>query len=189
MFGIWDSLSGIRNYLLDPLNLVNMISRAACALAGFGAGAYVASTATASADGFLGFGGSSSSPKKSIVSTSNAPNAIGPYSQAVKAGDFLFVSGCIGFCPETNTLVKGGVRAETEQALQNLSAILKEGGSDVSEVCKTTVLLNDMKDYKAVNEVYAKYFMEGKPARAAFACRELPGGASVEIDATAICKR
>ena len=119
---------------------------------GLGVGLFAANQiALVSNDGFFGLGGLEVT--KAIVATKDAPNALGPYSQAVKAGDFLFVSGCIGFDPATNTLVKGGVKVETEQALKNMSAILREGGSDVTQVCKTTVLLNNIKDYKAVNEV------------------------------------
>ena len=162
-----------------------MLASSARVFAGFVVGAGVGSQLTnVSTEGFFG-----SSPKKIIIATPNAPNAIGPYSQAVKAGDTLYVSGCIGLNPTDQKLVSGGIRSETEQALQNMSAILKEGGSDCSMVVKTTVLLNDMADYGAVNEVYKKYFNEGKPARAAFAVRELPGKASVEIDAVAICKK
>jgi len=119
-----------------------------------------------------------------LVSTPNAPSAIGPYSQGVKANGFLFVSGCIGFEPSTNKMRPGGVVEQTEQALANMVAIIEAGDCKVENVVKATVLLADMKDYAAVNGVYEKVFGEGKPARAAFAVKGLPAGALVEIDAT-----
>jgi 2-iminobutanoate/2-iminopropanoate deaminase len=127
------------------------------------------------------------SSKKLIVSTKNAPGAIGPYSQGVKAGNLLFVSGCIGLTPESGKMIEGGVIEQTRQSLNNMKAILQAGGSTPEDVVKTTVLLSDMKDYAAVNEIYKEVFNEGKPARAAFAVKGLPAGALVEIDAVAIC--
>ena len=113
----------------------------------------------------------------------------GPYSQAIKGGGFLFVSGCIGLDPSTGQLVPGGVVPQASQSLQNLVAILQAGGSSPSGVVKTTVLLSDMKDYAAVNEIYKDTFRDKPyPARAAFACKELPAGALVEIEAVALLK-
>lgn len=127
------------------------------------------------------------SPKKTIISTLDAPQAIGPYSQAVLSPDkkTLYISGCIGLSPKDQKMVEGGVKEQTFQALSNLVAILSAAGGTVPQVVKTTVLVADIKDYKAVNEVYDKTFKDSKPARAAFAVRDLPAGALVEIEAIA----
>ena len=124
--------------------------------------------------------------KKTIIATAFAPNAIGPYSQAIKANGFLFVSGCIGLDPETGKMVPGGVKEQTAQVLKNLTEIVKAGDCEIKDVVKTTVLLTDMKDYGVVNTIYSDTFMEGKPARAAFAVKGLPAGALVEIDAVVV---
>ncbi len=131
----------------------------------------------------------SASPRgtKEVISSMNAPAAIGPYSHAIKANGFLFVSGSIGIDPKTSKLVPGSVAEQTEQALKNLVAIIEDADCKVSNVVKTTVLLNDMADYALVNGIYAKTFSEAKPARAAFACKGLPAGALVEIEAIVAC--
>lgn len=119
------------------------------------------------------------------INTPNAPKAIGPYSQAVKAANgMLFVSGQIPVNPATGETPKD-IKAQTEQALKNVGAILKEAGYDYSDVVKTTCLLNSMDDFAAMNEVYAQYFKEPYPARAAFAVVKLPKGVLVEIEAIA----
>lgn len=122
------------------------------------------------------------------VSTKEAPGAIGPYSQGVIAGGFLFVSGQVGLDPHTGALVSGGIAAEAEQAISNLEAILKAAGGTLEDIVKTTVLLDDMDDFKAVNEVYARRFGDNRPARAAFAVEKLPLGSLVEIEAVAVLK-
>ena len=101
-----------------------------------------------------------------VIHTENAPAAIGPYSQAVKAGNLLFVSGQVPFVPETMEIVEGDVKAQTAQSLKNLQAILKEAGADFSNVVKTTVFIKDMNEFAQINELYAEYFGENKPARA-----------------------
>lgn len=117
------------------------------------------------------------------ISTDKAPAAIGPYSQAIKAGDFLFVSGQIPIDPETGDFVPGGIKEQAHQVFKNLKAILSSQGLDFSNAVKTTVLLNSIDDFAAVNEVYAQYFSsEPLPARAAFAVDKLPKGALVEIE-------
>ena len=118
------------------------------------------------------------------VSTGEAPAAIGPYSQAVAAGNFVFTSGQIPIVPETGELAAGGIAGQAEQAVRNVGAILKAAGSDFDRVVKTTCFLSDMKDFAAFNAVYAKYFT-GKPARSCVAVRELPKGALVEVEAVA----
>lgn len=117
------------------------------------------------------------------IKTENAPAAIGPYSQATLMHPFVFVSGQLPIDPATGKFPEGGVKEQTRQSLKNLFAILNEAGP--CEVLKTTVLLADMKDFAAMNEVYAEFFMEPYPARCAFAVKDLPKGALVEIECIA----
>ena len=119
-----------------------------------------------------------------IISSSNAPAAIGPYSQALKTGNLLFTSGQLGMVPATGELAEGGIQAQAEQAIQNLGAILAQAGTSFEKVVKTTCFLADMGDFAAFNEVYAKYFT-GKPARSCFAVKALPKGGLCEIEAIA----
>lgn len=121
-----------------------------------------------------------------IVSTDKAPGAIGPYSQAVKAGNMVFCSGQIPIDPSTGEFVPGGVVEQAEQVLKNLTAVLEAAGSGLDMVVKTTVFLADMGDFAAMNEVYARYFGESKPARATVQAARLPKDALVEIDCIAI---
>ena len=120
------------------------------------------------------------------VQTEHAPAAIGPYSQAIKAGGFVFVSGQIPIDPQTGEFVSGGVAEQTERVLKNLSAILEASGSSLGQVVKTTVFLADMKDFGAMNEVYARFFTADPPARATVAAAGLPRDARVEIEAVAL---
>ena len=123
------------------------------------------------------------------IHTDHAPKAIGPYSQAVKAGDFLFVSGQIPADPQTGEIVAGGVVEQANRVFQSMGAILKEAGADFDKVVKTTVLLKSMDDFGAVNEVYAKYFNgEILPARAAFQVAKLPKDVMIEVEAIAYLK-
>ena len=121
-----------------------------------------------------------------VIHTENAPAAIGPYSQAVKAGNLLFVSGQVPFVPETMEIVEGDVKAQTAQSLKNLQAILKEAGADFSNVVKTTVFIKDMNEFAQINEVYAEYFGENKPARACVEVARLPKDVKVEIELRAV---
>lgn len=123
---------------------------------------------------------------KKIISTEKAPAAIGPYSQAVEANGTLYISGQVPLIPDTMKVVKGGITEQTEQVMHNIGAILKEAGYTFSDVVKSTCLLHDMADFKAMNEVYAKFYSENPPARAAFAVKELPLGVLVEIETIAI---
>jgi 2-iminobutanoate/2-iminopropanoate deaminase len=123
---------------------------------------------------------------KQIISTENAPGAIGPYSQAVKAGNMVFCSGQIPIDPQTGEFVSNEIGEQTEQVLKNLSAVLEAAGSDLNNVVKTTVFLIDMNDFAAMNEVYAKYFSENKPARATVQAARLPRDARVEIECIAL---
>jgi 2-iminobutanoate/2-iminopropanoate deaminase len=119
---------------------------------------------------------------KHIVQTDSAPKAIGPYSQAIKAGGFLFVSGQIPINPETGQFVPGGITEQTEQVLKNISAILESGGSGIDRVVKATVFLADINDFEAMNQVYGRYFSSNPPARATVEVARLPRDARVEID-------
>ncbi|KDR94086.1 2-iminobutanoate/2-iminopropanoate deaminase [Peptoclostridium litorale DSM 5388] len=123
--------------------------------------------------------------KKEIISTSKAPAAVGPYSQAVKAGNMLFVSGQIPFIPETMELVSEDVKEQTARSLENVKAILEEAGSSFADVIKATVFIKDMNDFGKINEVYAEYFGENKPARACVEVARLPKDVKVEIEVIA----
>jgi 2-iminobutanoate/2-iminopropanoate deaminase len=120
------------------------------------------------------------------VKTDNAPSAIGPYSQAIKAGGFVFASGQIAIDPRTGEFISGGVAEQTEQVMKNLSALLEASGSSLEHVVKTTVFLADMKDFPVMNEVYGRFFTSAPPARATVAAAGLPRDARVEIEAVAL---
>ena len=122
---------------------------------------------------------------RKTVSTGEAPAAIGPYSQAVSSGGFLFCSGQIPLDPATGKMVEGGIEAQTERVLKNLEAVLSAGGSTLASVVKTTVYLADLADFPAMNAVYGKFFGQAPPARATVQVAKLPAGARVEIDAVA----
>jgi 2-iminobutanoate/2-iminopropanoate deaminase len=123
---------------------------------------------------------------RQVVATDNAPRAIGPYSQAIKANGFIFVSGQIALDPGTQQLIQGDVAAQAERVLQNLSAILTAAGSSLAQVVKTTVFLKSMSDFAAMNEVYARYFGDAPPARSTVAAAGLPRDVLVEIDIIAL---
>ena len=123
---------------------------------------------------------------KQIVQTEHAPKAIGPYSQAVVAGGFVFASGQIPIDPQTGEFVAGGTAEQTEQVLRNLSEVLAAAGSSFAQVVKTTVYLADMNDFAAMNEVYGRYFATEPPARATVQAARLPRDARVEIDVIAM---
>jgi 2-iminobutanoate/2-iminopropanoate deaminase len=123
---------------------------------------------------------------KQIIATDRAPKAIGPYSQAVRAGNLVFASGQIPIDPETGEFVPGGIAEQTEQVLRNLTAVFEAGGLSLSQVIKTTVFLADMNDFTAMNEVYGRFFAEQPPARATVQAARLPRDAKVEIEAIAV---
>ena len=116
------------------------------------------------------------------ISTNNAPAAIGPYSQAIEANGFIYCSGQLPIDPATGAFPEGGIKEQTRQSILNAQAILKEAGADLCNVVKTTVLLADIVDFAAMNEVYASFFNAPYPGRSAFAVRDLPKGALVEIE-------
>ena len=123
---------------------------------------------------------------KETISTENAPGAIGPYSQAVKVGNLIFCSGQIPINPQTGEFVSEDVAEQTRQVLKNLSAVLEAAQTSLNNVVKTTVFLADMNDFAAMNEVYAEFFSENKPARATVQAARLPRDARVEIECIAV---
>jgi len=122
---------------------------------------------------------------KKIINSTNAPKAIGPYSQAVEANGLLFISGQLPIDPATSKFVEGGIKEQTEQVLKNIEAILTEAGYSFDNVIKSTCLLSDMSDFADMNEVYARFYTKDCPARAAYAVKGLPLGAMVEIETIA----
>ncbi|GAV72925.1 Ribonuc_L-PSP domain-containing protein, partial [Cephalotus follicularis] len=123
--------------------------------------------------------------KKEGVVTEKAPAALGPYSQAIKANNLVFVSGVLGLIPETGKFVSDSIEDQTEQVLKNMGEILKSSGADYSSVVKTTIMLADLKDFKKVNEIYAKYFPSPAPARSTYQVAALPLDARIEIECIA----
>ncbi len=123
---------------------------------------------------------------KRIIRTPNAPAAQGPYSQAVEINGTLYVSGQIAIDPATGKMADGDITAQTRQVLRNIEAILKAAGYSFVEVVKSTCYLKDIADFKAMNEAYSQYYFENHPARAAFAVKELPLGALIEIETVAV---
>lgn len=122
---------------------------------------------------------------KKIITTKEAPSAIGPYSQAVEINGLLFISGQIPINPETGKLIDGNIAEQTEQVLKNIGAILTRAGYSYNDVVKSTCMLASMSDFKEMNEVYARYYTDNQPARAAFAVKELPLGSLIEIETIA----
>lgn len=122
---------------------------------------------------------------KKIVSTMNAPQAIGPYSQAVISGDLIFLSGQIPLDPETGRLWGSEIAAQTERVLKNIQAVIEAAGGSLSDILKTTVYLVDLKNFNEMNRVYERYFQENPPARATIQVASLPAGAMIEIEAVA----
>ncbi len=122
-----------------------------------------------------------------IISTDKAPGAIGPYSQAIKTGGYLFTAGQIPLDPGTGKMVDGGIEEQTHRVMQNLSAVLAEGGSSFDNVVKTTCFLADLGDFAAFNEIYASYMGDSRPARSTVQVAALPAGAMVEVECVAKC--
>lgn len=123
---------------------------------------------------------------KKVISTSQAPAAIGPYSQAIKVGNLLFTSGQIPISPATGSIASGDIKEQTRQALNNIKAIFEEAGLTINDVVKTTVFLTNMEDFSDMNSIYAEFFSEPYPARSAVAVKTLPKGALVEIEAIGV---
>ena len=125
---------------------------------------------------------------KDRIQTDHAPKAIGPYSQAIKAGGFIYASGQIALDPSTMQIIEGGIREQTERVLRNLAAVLEAAGSSLDRVVKTTVFLADMNEFAAMNEVYGSFFGEVPPARSTVEVRRLPRDVRVEIDVIALAE-
>jgi len=123
---------------------------------------------------------------KKIIQTSEAPAALGPYSQAIEVNGTLYISGQVPIDPKTSKLVEGGISEQTKQVMENIGAILKEAGYSYSDVVKSTCLLSSMDNFKAMNEVYGTYYPQNPPTRAAFAVKELPLGSLIEIETVAV---
>jgi len=126
------------------------------------------------------------SVEKKVISTSDAPQAIGPYSQALKVGNTLYLAGQIALDPETNRMVEGGIEAQTHRVLQNLGAVLNAAGFSFSDVVQAQVFLANLNDYKAMNSIYAEYFNKAPPARAVVEAAKIPKGTLVEIMMVAV---
>ncbi len=127
--------------------------------------------------------------RKEIVATEKAPKTVGPYVQGIRANGFLFTAGQIGLDPATGKLVEGGIETQTRRVLENLKAVLEAAGSALEEVVKTTVYLTDLSHFQAMNQIYAEYFREHRPARSTVGVAELPLGALVEIELIALVKK
>lgn len=123
---------------------------------------------------------------RETINTDKAPKAIGPYAQAIKAGEFIYTAGQIPIDPQSGNLIAGGIAEQTRQVLENLKAVLEAAGSSLDQVIKATVFLKNMADFTALNEVYGEYLGAAKPARSTVAVAELPRGALVEIDFVAL---
>ena len=123
---------------------------------------------------------------KTVITSASAPAALGPYSQAIRKGDTLYLSGQLGLVPTTGELISSDVAEQTTQALANMKAVLAQAGASVDDVCKVTVFLTDMADFQTVNDVYARTFTANPPARSCVAVAALPKGARVEVEAIAV---
>ncbi|XP_031117078.1 reactive Intermediate Deaminase A, chloroplastic-like [Ipomoea triloba] len=177
-----------RSFCMPAIDLGRLHGRAPIAFgAGFAsiAGASFRRLSPSPSKPFASLGISTDTSVKEVVQTEKAPAALGPYSQAIKANNLLFVSGVLGLVPETGKFVSDSVEDQTEQVLKNIGEILKAGGVNYSNVVKTTILLADLKDFKTVNEIYAKYFPSPAPARATYQVAALPMDAKIEIECIA----
>ena len=123
---------------------------------------------------------------KTVIKSASAPAALGPYSQAIRKGDTLYLSGQLGIVPSTGELISPDVAEQTTQALANMKAVLAQAGASVEDVCKVTVFLTDMADFQTVNDVYARTFTANPPARSCVAVAALPKGGRVEVEAIAV---
>lgn len=124
--------------------------------------------------------------KKEIINTTKAPAALGPYSQAIKAGNTIYVSGQIPLIPETMEIISDDVQEQTKQSLENVKAVLEAAGATLNDVVKASVFIKDMNDFTKINEIYATYFTENKPARACVEVARLPKDVKVEIEVIAV---
>lgn len=123
---------------------------------------------------------------RQIISTEHAPAAVGPYSQAVQAGDFIYTAGQIPLVPETGNLVEGGIEEQTQQVMKNLASVLEAAGSSLANIVKTTIFVTNLADFATINQVYGSFFENKPPARSTVQVAALPLGATVEIEAVAV---
>lgn len=124
--------------------------------------------------------------KREIISTPKAPAAVGPYSQAVRVGEFIYTAGQIALVPETGKLVEGDIKAQTRQVMQNIASVLEASGSSLDNIVKTTIFVTDLADFATMNEVYGSFFTSDPPARSTVQVAALPLGANIEIEAVAV---
>lgn len=127
--------------------------------------------------------------KREIIKTENAPAAVGPYSQAVRVGSFIYTAGQIALIPETGQLIEGGIEAQTRQVMQNLVAVLEAAGSNLASVVKTTIYVTNLADFNTINQVYGSFFSSDPPARSTVQVAALPLGANVEIEVVALANQ
>lgn len=126
--------------------------------------------------------------RKIVISSDNAPSAVGPYEQAVRVGNFIFTSGQIPIDPSINKLIEGDIAQQTRRVMENLKSILEASGSSIRNVIKTTIFLTDLKNFEQVNKVYGEYFTDSKPARSTVQVSALPKGAEIEIEIVAVAE-
>ncbi|KAL3821045.1 hypothetical protein ACJIZ3_006950 [Penstemon smallii] len=178
-----------RSFNIPAIDVGALRTRAPLAAIGLGcaslAGANLSRSARSPPFASLSTNATTAEGVKEAIQTEKAPAALGPYSQAIKANNMLFVSGVLGLIPETGKFVSDSVEDQTEQVLKNMGEILKASGASYSSVVKTTIMLADLKDFKKVNEVYAKYFPTPAPARSTYQVAALPMDARVEIECIA----
>ena len=124
--------------------------------------------------------------QREVISTAHAPAAVGPYSQAIRSGDFVFTAGQIPLVPETGKLVEDGIEAQTQQVMENLESVLKAAGTSLSNVVKTTIFVTNLADFATINQIYGSYFNSTPPARSTVQVAGLPLGANVEIEVVAL---
>ncbi|KAK3025539.1 hypothetical protein RJ639_041017 [Escallonia herrerae] len=181
-----------RSFRVPPVDMGALRGRVPLAAAGIGCASVAGTSLWRSSSSpslqskpFACLGISTQTRIKEAVQTEKAPAALGPYSQAIKANDLLFVSGVLGLVPETGKFISESVEEQTEQVLKNMGEILKASGASYASVVKTTIMLADLKDFKKVNEIYAKYFPLPAPARSTYQVAALPMDARIEIECIA----
>ncbi|XP_065862380.1 reactive Intermediate Deaminase A, chloroplastic [Euphorbia lathyris] len=184
--------SALKPFHIPVMKVGGLGNRTPLAIGGFGCASVVGTSLFRSSSSFnrsfapaFASLSTATSSIKECVKTEKAPAALGPYSQAIKVNNLVFVSGVLGLIPETGKFVSDNVEDQTEQILKNMGEILKASGADYSSVVKTTIMLADLKDFKKVNEIYAKYFPEPCPARSTYQVAALPLDAKIEIECIA----
>ncbi|KAK4484825.1 hypothetical protein RD792_007423 [Penstemon davidsonii] len=182
---VW--FAAARSFNIPAIDVGALRTRAPLAAIGLGCASLAGANLSRSARSppFASLSTNATAGIKEAIQTEKAPAALGPYSQAIKSHNMLFVSGVLGLIPETGKFVSDSVEDQTEQVLKNMGEILKASGASYSSVVKTTIMLADLKDFKKVNEIYAKYFPAPAPARSTYQVAALPMDARVEIECIA----